>query len=1036
MNRIVNLADWAINHRSLVSFAMIVIVVTGAWSYSRLGRGEDPPFTVKDMVIQAHWPGATISDTLQQVTDRIEKKLQEIPNLDYIRSYTTAGQTTVAVVLKGSAPPRTVPETWYQVRKKIDDIRRTFPQGVIGPEFNDEFGDTYSVIYGFTADGFTHRELRDYVEGVRSRLLQVQEVKKVDVIGALNERLYLEFSNLQLSGLGLDRNDLIRALQTQNQVTPAGVVRTPQENIQLRVSGGFSSEDDLRRVNFVSGGRLFRLSDIGSVTRAYSDPPQPKFRVNGQDGIALGIVMREGGNVIALGRHVEEAMTSIIGDLPVGIEPRLMADQPTVVTGSVNEFMRSLAEALMIVMAISFLSLGLRAGAVVALSIPVVLAAVFVIMDFSNIALHRVSLGALIISLGLLVDDAMITVEMMIRKLEEGWDKAKAATYAYMTTHFPMGTGTLVTAAAFLPIGLAQSAAGEYLFSLFAVVAIALIVSWFVAAIFTPLIGFVLLPDTLRRRVGEERGRVIQAFRRVLLVSMRWRRVTVALAVGAFVVAVAGLGLVHRQFFPASDRPELFVDLKLPLNASYETTERAATELDRLLRQDPDIDRWSTYVGQGAVRFYLPMLVQLPNDFFAQAVVVTKGGNARDRVQLRLEKALQENLAHVIGRVYPLEMGAPVGWPIQYRVSGPNTNEIRSIAHSLAAVMAENSLLRNLNFDWIETAKTLQIVVDQDQARLLNLSSAAVAQALNTLISGIVVTQIRDGIHLIDLVMRAGEEERLSLAGLQTLQIPLPSGRTIPLVQVAAVGYGQELPLVRRRDRVPTLTVQSDPIAGVQPETAVAKMQQQIAALNATLPPGYRIERGGVVEESARSQRSLMAVVPLMGILLLSILMIQLHSFQRMFLVLSIAPLGFTGVVMALLLSGKPLGFVALVGVIALVGMDVRNSVVLMVQIDAEIAEGRSPWDAVVEATVHRFRPILLTAAAAALGMIPIATTVFWGPFAFAVIGGLFVATLLTLLFLPALYVMWFRIKEPPPSGSSHADDLVGAPPLPAVASV
>lgn len=1013
MNPSSNLAEWAIKERSLVTFAMVAILLFGAWSYHHVGRGEDPPFTVKDMVVQATWPGASINDTIQQVTERLERKLQEIAAVDHIRSYTIPGQVTVAVVLKGSVPAKSVPEIWYQVRKKIDDIRRTLPHGVIGPDFNDEFGDTYSIIYGFTTDGFTHRELRDYVENIRSNLLLVRDVKKVDVIGALDERLYFEFSNERLAGLGLDRSDLIQALQAQNAITPAGLLRTQFENIQLRVTGGFSSEQDLRAVNFVSKGRVFRLTDLGTVTKTYSDPPQPRFRVNGQEAIALGVVMRDGGNVITLGRNVKSAMNLIVDDLPIGIEPKLVADQPVVVTHSIRGFMRSLVEALVIVIAISLLSLGLRAGAVVALSIPIVLAVVFIVMDYIHIDLQRVSLGALIISLGLLVDDAMITVEMMVRKLEEGWEKVRAATHAYMTTHFPMGTGTLVTVLAFLPIGLAQSAAGEYLFSLFAVVAIALIASWFVAAIFTPLIGYAVLPNNLHREVERRHGRVTLVFRRVLIACMRKRRTTIAVAVGAFCAAMIGLVFVHRQYFPASDRPELFVDLKLPLNASYAATERAAAELDKLLRNDPDIDRWSVYVGQGAIRFYLPMLVQLPNNFIAQAVVVSKNLESRTRLQARIEREVQTRLPEVIGRVYPLEMGAPVGWPIQYRVSGPDLNQVRAIAHKLAALMAENPNIRNLNFDWMETAKTLRIIVDQDQARLVNLSSEALAQSLNTLISGTVATQLRDNIYLIDVVLRAGEEERLSLAAFQTMQIPLANGRTIPLMQVASIGYGQEFSLIRRRDRLPTLTVQSDVAHGVQPETAVAAMQSKVEDLNDSLPTGYSIDIGGVAEESAKSQRSLMAVLPLMAVLLFSTVMIQLKSFQRMLLVLSVAPLGFSGVVLALLVSGNPLGFVALVGVIALVGMDVRNSVVLMVQIDAEIAEGRSPWDAVVEATVHRFRPILLTAAAAAFGMIPIATTVFWGPFAFAVIGGLGVATALTLLFLPALYVLWFRIQEP-----------------------
>ena len=1032
MKRTFNLAEWAINHRPFVTFIMILLLAAGARSYSRLGRSEDPPFTVKNMIVEVRWPGATISDTLLQVTERIEKKLQETPDLDHIRSYTIPGRATIDVALKGSVPPKSVQEIWYQVRKKVDDIRWTLPQGVIGPNFNDEFGETYSIIYGVTADGFTHRELRDYVEEARSRLLLMPDVNKVDMIGAQDERLYLEVSAQQTSGLVIDRAGLVRALQAQNAVAPAGVVRTAKEDIHLRVSGGFASEQDLRRVNLVSGGQLVRLSDIATVTRTYADPPQPIFRVNGKAAIALAISMREGGNVLALGRSITQEMASITADLPIGIEPILVADQPKVVSHAVDDFMRSLGEALIIVIAISFLSLGLRAGAVVALSIPVVLATVFVFMDLSDIALQRVSLGALIISLGLLVDDAMITVEMMIRKLEEGWTKANAATYAYMTTHFPMGTGTLVTVAAFLPIGMAKSPAGEYLFSLFAVVAVALIASWFVAAIFTPLFGAVLLSEKVNRRTPRGQGRVMRAFRAVLVTSMRWRRVTVALAAAAFVLSMIGLAFVPRQFFPSADRLELFVDLTLPQNASIAATENAASELDRLLRDDPDVERWSTYVGQGAVRFYLPMVVQLPNNFFAQAVVLTKSPDGRERVRARLERAFQDQFPDLVGRVSPPEMGMPAGWPVQYRVSGPETGQVRKIAYQLASVMEQSPQLRNLNFDWIETAKTLRIKVDQDQARLLNLSSESLAQALDIVVSGVTVTQVRDGIHLIDVVMRGLERERVSLASLGTLQIPLPNGRTVPLLQVASIEYGQELPLIRRRDRLPTLTVRADVAPGVQPETAVGNLRSKIAALDATLPAGYKIEVGGVAEESARSQRSLMTQVPVMAILLLAILMVQLHSFRRLFLVLSVAPLGFVGVVAALLVTGQPLGFVALVGVIALVGMDVRNSVVLMVQIDAEIAAGRNPWDAVIEATMHRFRPILLTASAAALGMVPIISTVFWGPFAIAVIGGLTVATIMTLTFLPALYVLWFRVKEPSAQESGPCEPV----PVPVAPSV
>ena len=1024
MRRTFNLAEWAICHRSFVAFIMVVILAAGAWSYVRLGRSEDPPFTVKEMIVQAQWPGATISDTLQQVTARIEKKLQETPHLDHLRSYTLPGRTTIQVALKDSVAPRSVPDVWYQVRKKLDDIRATLPQGVIGPEFNDEFGDTYPIIYGFTADGFTHRELRDYVEGIRSRLLLMQDVNKVNVIGAQDERLYLEVSAQQTF---IDRFELVRALQAQNAVAPAGVVRTGKEAIHMRVTGGFASEDDLRRVNFVSNGQLVRLSDVGTVTRTYADPPQPMFRVGGKPAIALAITMREGGDIVALGRDIKREMASIVAELPVGIEPILVADQPQVVSHAVGGFMRSLGEALVIVIGVSFLSLGLRAGACVAFSIPVVLAVVFVYMDLSNTALQRVSLAALVMSLGLMVDDAMITVEMMVRKLEEGWAKAEAATYSYMTTHFPMGTGTLVTVAAFLPIGMAKSMTGEYLFSLFTVVAVALIASWFVAAIFTPLFGAVLLSEKVKHRSHRQPGRVMRCFREILVLAMRWRSVTVALAVAGFAIAIVGLAFVPRQFFPSSDRLELFVDLKLPQYSSITATERAASELDRLLLGDPDVDHWSTYVGQGAVRFYLSMMPQLPNDFFAQAVVVAKDLEARERLRTRIEGALYEKFPEAVGRVYPLTLGPPVEWPVQYRVSGPEIGELRKIAYRLAAVMAQSPQLRNLNFDWTETAKTLQIKVDQEEAKLLNLSSASLAQALDMVVSGVTVTQVRDSIYLIDVILRGPEQERVSLESLGTLQIPLPNGRTVPLMQVASITYGQELPVIRRRDGAPTLTVQAEVPPDVTPETAVHNLQSKINAFSATLPAGYKIEIGGVAEKNAIAQRALMLELPIMLILLLTIMMVQLQSFRRLLLALSVAPLGFIGVVIALLVSGNALGFIALIGVIALIGLDVRNSVVLMVQTDAEIAQGRSPWDAVIEATLHRFRPILLTASAAAFGMIPIASAVLWSAFAYSVIGGIAVATIMTLIVLPALYVLWLRIEEPLPQQGGRSD-IVAAP--------
>lgn len=1007
-----NLSDWAIRHRSLVTFLMLVTLIAGIGAYFQLGRNEDPTFTIKTMVVQTQWPGATVTDTLQQVTERIERKLQETPGLDNLKSYTTAGRSTIFAELKGSTPAAEVPDIWYQVRKKVGDIKHTLPHGIVGPGFNDEFGDTFGIVYGFTADGFSHRELKDYVDGVRSRLLRVPDVSKIEVLGAQDERIYVEFSTERLAGLGLDRNALIAALRAQNAVAPSGVVQTGDENILLRVSGAFGSEKDILAVNFVADGRIVPLSDIATVTRGPADPPQPLFRVNGKDAIGLAISMRDGGDVLALGHGVERAMAEITADLPIGIEATLVAEQPATVAHAVDEFMQALKEAVLIVLGVSFISLGLRAGSVVALSIPLVLAMVFVAMNYFGIDLQRVSLGALIIALGLLVDDAMITVEMMISRLERGDTKERAATFAYTSTAFPMLTGTLVTVAGFVPIGFAKSMAGEYTFSIFAVVAIALIASWFVAVIFSPVLGVWILKAP-KAAHSDRPGRVMAAFRRLLVTAMRARWITIALTVAAFVLALAGTRLVPQQFFPSSDRPELLVDFKLPQNASIQATRDLSSKLDRLLAGDPDVERWSTYVGRGAIRFYLPMDLQLPNDYFSQFVVVTKGLDERDRVKARLEKALETEFANVVGRVYPLELGPPVGWPLKYRVSGPDPDQVREIAYKVAEIMASEATVQKINYDWIEPARTMKIRVDQDQARLLGLSSQDLARSIDAVVTGTTVTQVRDWIYLVDVVTRAAADQRLSLSTVRTLQVPVPNGQSVPLSQIATVEYGQEYPMIWRRNRLPTLTVQADIAEGTLPAAVVQALAPDFVTLKASLPAGYDLAVGGTVEESGKAQGSVIAVVPLMLFLMLTILMIQLQGFNRLLLVLSVAPLGVIGVVAALLISGKPLGFVAILGVLALIGMIARNSVILIDQIETEKAHGRHPWDAVVEATTHRFRPILLTAAAAILGMIPIAPTIFWGPMAYAIMGGLAVATLLTLVFLPALYVAWYRIKRP-----------------------
>jgi multidrug efflux pump subunit AcrB len=1019
MNRL-NLTDWAIRHRILVTYFMLLVVVAGVWSYLRLGQSEDPDFTVKTMVVQAVWPGATVGDTLEQITDRIESKLQETPSLDYLKSYTRPGQATIFVSLKDSTPPAEVPDIWYQVRKKVGDIRHTLPQGIVGPGFNDEFGDTFGIVYGFTADGFTHRQLRDHVVEIRKQLLGLPDVSKIDILGAQDERIYVEFSTEKMAGLGIDRAALIAALQAQNAVSPAGVVQTGDEKMLVRVSGAFESEQDILAVNFVANGRMIRLEDIGHVTRGPADPAQPIFRVNGQDGIGIAIAMRTGGDVLALGRNVAQAMTEITQDLPVGIEPTLIADQPVTVEHAVDEFLKALWEAIGIVLAVSLVSLGVRAGAVVAVSIPLVLAAVFAAMLAFDIGFQRISLGALIIALGLLVDDAMITIEAMVTRLERGDDKEKAASFAYSSTAFPRLTGTLVTIAGFVPIGFAASAAGEYTFSIFAVVAIALIASWIVAAVFAPLLGVWMLKRPKAAHSGEP-GPFMRVFRRFLALAMQARWVTILITLGLFGAALYGTRLVPQQFFPSSDRPELLVDLQLPENASIYATQQVASRLDKLLQGDQDVDHWSTYVGQGAVRFYLPLNVQLPNDFFAQAVVVTKGLEERERVKAKLEQALASDFPNVVGRVYPLELGPPVGWPLQYRVSGPQPEQVRAIAFRVAELVASEPRARNINYNWIEPARTVKVQVDQDKARQLGLSSQALSEAVNAAMSGITATQMRSGIHLVDVLVRASPEQRMSPATIRTLQVPLPNGQTVPLSQIASIDYDLEYPIVWRRDRKPAVTVQADVAPGTQAATVVQALAPKIEALRGSLPTGYRIATAGTVEESAKAQTSVALAVPLMLLLTFTVLMIQLQSFHSLLLVLSVAPLGLIGVVAALLLSGKPLGFVALLGVLALTGMIARNSVILIDQIENEKAQGLGPWDAVIEAATKRFRPILLTASATVLGMIPIAPTVFWGPMAYAIMGGLAVATVLTLVFLPALYVAWFRIEPEGPHSAAAA---------------
>ncbi len=1010
-----NLSEWALNNRSLTVYLMIMAVVAGLFAFVKLGRNEDPSFVIKTMVVQAAWPGASVDDMLKQVTERLERTLQETPHLDFLRSFTRAGVTTIFVNLKDSTGARAIPDIWYHVRKSIGDMRHTLPAGVVGPGFNDEFGDTFGIIYGFTADGFTHRELRDYVEDVRSKLLHVRDVSKIEILGAQDEKIFVEFSMQELASLGIDRSALIAALQAQNVVQPAGTIQTGNETLSLRVSGAFRSEEDVANVNFAVGGRMLRLSDIARVRRGFADPPQPLFRVNGQPAIGLAIAMRDGGDILALGKNIKTAIAEATADLPMGVEPKLVADQAATVNSAISEFMTSLWQAVGIILVASFISLGFRPGLVIASAIPLTLVVVFAIMQMSNIDMQRISLGALIIALALMVDDAMTTTDAMLTRLAQGDDKVQAATFAFRTYAFAMLAGTLVTIAGFVPVGFAASGAGEYTFSLFAVVAIALIVSWFVAVLFAPLLGVAILAPP-KAAASSEPGWVFRTYRAFLTWALRAKWLTIAVTLAMFVASLFAIRLIPNQFFPASDRPELLVDLTLPQNASIFASESVARRLDDVLKDDPDVARWSTNVGRGAIRFYLPLNVQLPNNFFSQAVVVAKDVGARERLRVKLEKVLANEFPNLVSRVSTLELGPPVGWPIQYRVSGPEITQVRDTALKLAQVMAKNPQVVHVNYDWFEPARQVRIQIDQNEARLLGLSSQALASVLNTVITGSPITQVRDDIYLVDVIARATDEERVSLDTLRSIQVPLANGRTVPLSQFASFTYDQEQPLIWRRDRVPTLTVQADVRPGVLPATVVEALGPSIAELNKTLQRPYRIALGGVVEDSAKAQASVVAVVPAMLLIMFTVLMVQLRSFSRLFIVLSVGPLGLIGVVGALLLSGKPLGFVAILGILALLGMITKNAVILIDQIESERRQGKDVWQAAVDASSTRFRPIMLTAISTVLGMIPIAPTVFWGPMAFAIMGGLLVGTILTLVFLPTLYVAWFRGKEGQPN--------------------
>ncbi len=1010
-----NLSAWASRSRALTVYLMMVAVLAGSFAFVGLGRDEDPTFTIKTMLVTAVWPGATIEETQAQLTDRLERRLEETTGLDALRSITRPGIVTIYVDLEGTFPPDDVPDVWQEVRNGIGDIRHTLPQGVLGPFFNDDFGDVFGIIYGFTADGFTDRELRDEVDRVRSTLLtNVEGIAKIEFIGAQDEQIYIEFQPDRVAALGVNYGQVFAAVAAQNIVRPSGVINTGLENLALRVSGAFESETDILETALFVEGRTIRLGDIATVRRGLVDPPQPLLHVNGDRAIGLGISMREGGDILELGADVDAAMRIATGELPIGIEPVLISDQPTVVDRAIGDFTTSLYQAIAIILAVSFLTLGVRPGAVVATAIPITLATVFLVMQTFGIDLHRVSLGALIIALALLVDDAMTTTDAMIRRMAVGDTAPEAASFAYSRLAAPMLTGTLITIAGFMPIGFAESQAGEYTISLFQVVAIALIASWLVAVLFTPILGSVLLraPQSVE---PPKPGRLLTAYARFLNLAITARWLTIGVTAALFAAAILGLGQVNRQFFPPSDRFELIVDFQIPRSSSIFANEAAVERIEDWLAESEDVDYWASFIGRNVIRFYLPLSIRPPSDHQSQILVMATDIEARLRLERDLDAFLIDAFPEAVVRVSPLEMGPPIGWPLQYRVTGPDAETLRSEALRLAGVVASHPGARRVHFDWIEPARQLRIDVDQDRARRLGLSSQQLSDVLNTAVSGTTVTRLRDDIYQINVVARADAADRISLDSLETLQVPIPGGRTVALGQFANFSYDLEQPLIWRRDRLPTLTVLADVSPGVLPETVVAAIADDVAALDATLPPGYEIQLGGTAETSAESQEAVFAVVPLMIFLMITLLMVQLQDFRTTGMVLILLPLGMIGVVGALLTFGRPLGFVAILGILALLGMIAKNAVIPLTQIKDERAAGLPVREAAVQAATNRLRPLMLTALSTILGLLPIAPTLFWGPMAFAIMGGLLVATLLTLVLLPVLYVTIYR-DDPAPA--------------------
>jgi multidrug efflux pump len=1023
-----NLSAWAVSHPSLVLFLVVALGVAGFFSYQKLGRAEDPFFTVKVVNVSAIWPGATAQEMQTQVADPIEKKLQELPYFEKVQTYSKPSFTAMQVTFRDSTPPKDVPYLFYLLRKKLVDVQDQLPQGLLGPVVNDEFSDVDSILYMMTGDGADYKQLKATAEGFRQRLLKVKGVTKVDLYGVQDERIFVEFSHAKLATLGITPQALFDSLAKQNNVVPAGTVETSSQRVPLRVTGALDGAKAVAETPVESNGRVFRLGDIATVTHGFVDPPTFKVRQEGKPAIGIGVVTAKGANILELGKDVTAAADEFMKAVPQGIDVQMIADQPNVVEHAVGEFIHSFVEALAIVLFVSFLALGWRTGIVVAASVPLVLAIVFIVMEAMGLDLHRISLGALIIALGLLVDDAIIAVEMMVVKMEQGWDRMKAASFAWESTAFPMLTGTLVTAAGFLPIGFANSAVGEYAGSIFWVVAIALVASWFVAVIFTPYIGVKLLPDIKVHHNHDPHAiyetRIYRMLRSVIQWCVNHRVKTVVATVSVFVLSIVAFGHVQQQFFPLSERPELFLQLRLPEGTAFNVTEKAVHEAEALLKDDKDLSTYTSYVGQGSPRFWLGLNPQLPNEAFAEIVIVAKNVEARERIKAKIENAVADGvLPQARVRVDRFNFGPPVGFPVQFRVIGPDTRKVREIAYQVRDVMRQNPNVKDVQLDWNEQSPYLKLVVDQDRARAMGLTPQDVSQALAMLISGAPVTTVRDGIEKVGVVARAVPSERLDLAHVGDLTVTSKNGVAVPLQQIARIEYSHEEPILWRRNRDMAITVRSDVNDGVQAPDVTNQIWPKLQEIRDHLEPAYRIEAGGAFEESAKGNASIFMLFPVMVIVMLTLLMIQLQNFSRLLLVFLTAPLGIVGASLGLNVASQPFGFVALLGLIALAGMIMRNTVILVDQIETDVAHGMARREAIVEATVRRARPVVLTALAAILAMIPLSRSAFWGPMAITIMGGLFVATFLTLLYLPGLYALWFR-NSLDEAGSDETVDL------------